>query len=230
MVLVKDQDGVTRKYACITCIKGHRSSKCEHTHRSLIEIKRKGRPLSQCNTCRELRVKKKMHIKCSCGNKSGHRSAEASPSPTAVEFVHRSKSMDDATTPGPSSSSPTTTTAKDSSDNVHLMATTNEDNTENDALSKYKIVSSSSSPILPPIRQPGQHLYKRSIIPIHDPTDDINSDTPIYKSEETDAPDRHAVLGELCKTSPDDLMEKLYSPFTTAKNLKHHRNTDPEQR
>lgn len=148
-----------------------------------------------------------------------------------MEFVHRSKSMDDATTPGPSSSSPTTTTtAKDSNDNVHLMATTNEDSTENDALSKYKIVSSSSSPILPPIRQPGQHLYKRSIIPIHDPTDDINSDTPIYKSEETDAPDRHAVLGELCKTSPDDLMEKLYSPFTTAKNLKHHRNTDPEQR
>ncbi|KAI7886127.1 copper-fist-domain-containing protein [Lichtheimia hyalospora FSU 10163] len=212
MVLIKDQDGVTRKYACTTCIKGHRSSKCEHTHRSLVEIKRKGRPVTQCNTCRELRVKKKMHIKCSCGNKASHRSAEVSPSPpTAVEMVHRSKSMDDTAIPGSSSSN----------DLQHPM---NKERAENDVLSMYKIISSSSSPILPPIRQSGQHLYRRSIIPIHDPTDDINSDTPIYKSEETDAPDRHAVLGELCKTSPDDLMEKLYSPFTTPKNLKHHRN------
>lgn len=135
-----------------------------------------------------------------------------------MDVVHRSKSMDDATTTmataGPSSSTK-------SSHDAQLM---DQDNTENDGLSKYKIVSSSSSPILPPIRHSGH--YRRTMIPIHDPTDDLNSDTPIYKSEETDAPDRHAVLGELCRTSPDDLMEKLYSPFTTTttKNLKHHRN------
>ncbi|GEM08300.1 ACE1 transcription factor [Rhodotorula toruloides] len=39
MVLI---DGV--KYACQQCIKGHRSSKCTHTTRPLVEIKKKGRP------------------------------------------------------------------------------------------------------------------------------------------------------------------------------------------
>ncbi|GAA5883840.1 hypothetical protein JCM16303_007408 [Sporobolomyces ruberrimus] len=61
MVLV---DGV--KYACQTCIKGHRSSKCTHTDRELTEIKKKGRPTSQCNHCRELRKSKSVHGKCEC--------------------------------------------------------------------------------------------------------------------------------------------------------------------
>ncbi|GAA5953497.1 hypothetical protein JCM3765_005053 [Sporobolomyces pararoseus] len=61
MVLV---DGV--KYACQACIKGHRSSKCTHTDRELTEIKKKGRPTSQCNHCRELRKTRSVHGKCDC--------------------------------------------------------------------------------------------------------------------------------------------------------------------
>ncbi|GAA6010013.1 hypothetical protein JCM11491_005829 [Sporobolomyces phaffii] len=61
MVLV---DGV--KYACQACIKGHRSSKCTHTDRELTEIKKKGRPTSQCNHCRELRKTRSVHGKCEC--------------------------------------------------------------------------------------------------------------------------------------------------------------------
>ncbi|KAF5384356.1 hypothetical protein D9615_003155 [Tricholomella constricta] len=72
------------KYACETCIKGHRSSTCRHTDRPLFEIKKKGRPVTQCDHCRELRKKKQVHIKCVCvakedpsanqssGSKKGH--------------------------------------------------------------------------------------------------------------------------------------------------------------
>ncbi|KAK4511883.1 uncharacterized protein ATC70_003882 [Mucor velutinosus] len=35
------------KYACSTCIKGHRSSHCSHVDRPLFEIRKKGRPVTQ---------------------------------------------------------------------------------------------------------------------------------------------------------------------------------------
>ena len=50
-----------------TCIKGHRSSACKHTDRPLFEIKKKGRPVTQCEHCRELRKTKQVHVKCLCG-------------------------------------------------------------------------------------------------------------------------------------------------------------------
>ncbi|PPQ68612.1 hypothetical protein CVT24_005430 [Panaeolus cyanescens] len=75
----------SKKYACETCIKGHRSSACKHTDRPLFEIKKKGRPVTQCEHCRELRKTKQVHVKCICeakaessskqGNKSGFESA-----------------------------------------------------------------------------------------------------------------------------------------------------------
>ncbi|KAI9252831.1 copper fist DNA binding domain-containing protein, partial [Phascolomyces articulosus] len=58
-----------RKFSCMTCIKGHRSTKCTHNQRELFEIKPKGRPVSQCEGCRELRKTRRIHIKCSCKNK-----------------------------------------------------------------------------------------------------------------------------------------------------------------
>ncbi|KAL6306872.1 hypothetical protein BKA93DRAFT_771315 [Sparassis latifolia] len=64
MVFVGD-----KKYACETCIKGHRSSSCKHTDRPLYEIKKKGRPVTQCEHCRELRKTKQVHVKCMCGSK-----------------------------------------------------------------------------------------------------------------------------------------------------------------
>ncbi|KAG2023216.1 ACE1 transcription factor [Coprinopsis cinerea AmutBmut pab1-1] len=65
MVYVND-----KKFACESCIKGHRSSSCHHTDRPLFEIKKKGRPVSQCTKCRELRKSKKVHSKCTCDNNS----------------------------------------------------------------------------------------------------------------------------------------------------------------
>ncbi|KAH9831713.1 uncharacterized protein C8Q71DRAFT_683524, partial [Rhodofomes roseus] len=62
-VFVGDQ-----KYACETCIKGHRSSTCKHTDRPLYEVKKKGRPVTQCEHCRELRKIKQVHVKCMCAS------------------------------------------------------------------------------------------------------------------------------------------------------------------
>nr|ACI24004.1 ACE1-like transcription factor [Gelatoporia subvermispora] len=58
-----------KKYACESCIKGHRSSTCRHIDRPLYEIKAKGRPVTQCEHCRQLRKTKQIHVKCTCGGK-----------------------------------------------------------------------------------------------------------------------------------------------------------------
>ncbi|TFK40928.1 hypothetical protein BDQ12DRAFT_415055 [Crucibulum laeve] len=60
----------SQKFACESCIKGHRSSSCHHTDRPLFEIKKKGRPVSQCEKCRELRQSKRVHSKCTCSTKA----------------------------------------------------------------------------------------------------------------------------------------------------------------
>ena len=63
-----------------SCIKGHRSSSCAHTDRPLYEIKKKGRPVSQCERCRELRSTKRVHSKCTCSDARTSRSHEAEKS------------------------------------------------------------------------------------------------------------------------------------------------------
>ncbi|KAF2709953.1 hypothetical protein K504DRAFT_476092 [Pleomassaria siparia CBS 279.74] len=43
-----DINGDSRKVACGPCIRGHRSSKCDHKDRVLVEVRKPGRPLSSC--------------------------------------------------------------------------------------------------------------------------------------------------------------------------------------
>ncbi|KAF8982462.1 hypothetical protein BGZ46_001246 [Entomortierella lignicola] len=50
-----------------TCIKGHRSTTCNHGERPLHEIKKKGRPSTQCLHCKELRKAKQVNVRCICG-------------------------------------------------------------------------------------------------------------------------------------------------------------------
>ncbi|KAF1956914.1 hypothetical protein CC80DRAFT_412249 [Byssothecium circinans] len=63
------------KYACQSCIKGHRVSGCNHhanrapTDRELHHINPKGRPVKQCEHCRGARKAKSHHAKCDCGDK-----------------------------------------------------------------------------------------------------------------------------------------------------------------
>ncbi|KAF2468486.1 uncharacterized protein BDR25DRAFT_265181 [Lindgomyces ingoldianus] len=57
------------KFACQSCIKGHRVSGCTHTDRELQHINPKGRPVKQCEHCRGARKSKSHHAKCDCGEK-----------------------------------------------------------------------------------------------------------------------------------------------------------------
>ncbi|KAI7822577.1 copper fist DNA binding domain-containing protein [Gamsiella multidivaricata] len=66
MVFVNGQ-----KFACATCIKGHRSTTCNHGERPLHEIKKKGRPSTQCAHCKELRKAKHVNARCICGREEG---------------------------------------------------------------------------------------------------------------------------------------------------------------
>ncbi|ORZ15574.1 hypothetical protein BCR41DRAFT_305960, partial [Lobosporangium transversale] len=54
-----------------TCIKGHRSTTCNHGERPLHEIKKKGRPSTQCPHCKELRKAKHVSARCICGREEG---------------------------------------------------------------------------------------------------------------------------------------------------------------
>ncbi|KAI8611667.1 hypothetical protein BC830DRAFT_640651 [Chytriomyces sp. MP71] len=45
----------TLSFACTPCLKGHRSNSCAHYERPLVEVKGKGRPVSQCGHCRTRR-------------------------------------------------------------------------------------------------------------------------------------------------------------------------------
>ncbi|ORZ29664.1 copper fist DNA binding domain-domain-containing protein, partial [Catenaria anguillulae PL171] len=41
------------RFACDTCIRGHRSSNCAHRDRDLLELRKKGRPRhAVCAECR----------------------------------------------------------------------------------------------------------------------------------------------------------------------------------
>ncbi|KAJ2745217.1 copper-binding transcription factor, partial [Coemansia sp. BCRC 34301] len=55
-----------KKFACSACIRGHRASSCNHSSRELTEIRPKGRPVTQCERCRQLRKTRKAHVKCLC--------------------------------------------------------------------------------------------------------------------------------------------------------------------
>lgn len=82
----------------------------------------------------------------------------------------------------------------------------------------YNSSCSSEGSITPPMQlchPPRHHM----IIPIHDPSDDIDSDTPKYKSEETEIPDKTAVLGNLTDTSSEELMNRIYSVFNDKDKL-----------
>ena len=112
MVLI---DGT--KYACQSCIKGHRSSKCTHTARPLTEIKspssdlppppprasdlelikpprsraEKGRPTSQCTHCRTLRKTKSVHGRCDCAARDAERASTLPPSLSLPHLAARAE-------------------------------------------------------------------------------------------------------------------------------------------
>ncbi|KAF5004705.1 hypothetical protein FDECE_8816 [Fusarium decemcellulare] len=71
--MIKDGE----KFACETCIRGHRVAQCQHTDRPLQQVSGKGRPVSQCGHCRTLRQSHSVHTRCKCGLPSSGRTKRA---------------------------------------------------------------------------------------------------------------------------------------------------------
>ncbi|KAJ2336932.1 hypothetical protein GGI00_000548 [Coemansia sp. RSA 2681] len=76
-----------KKFACSACIRGHRASSCNHSSRELTEIRPKGRPVTQCERCRQLRKTRKAHVKCLCSEMDS--ASPAVDSPTSKLTVYR---------------------------------------------------------------------------------------------------------------------------------------------
>ncbi|TGZ78188.1 copper-fist-domain-containing protein [Ascodesmis nigricans] len=66
-----------KKMACEACIRGHRVSGCQHRDRKLVEIAKKGRPVTQCQHCRSLRKSRSTHVKCECSALAAAKKARA---------------------------------------------------------------------------------------------------------------------------------------------------------
>lgn len=75
------------KLACVRCIRGHRTSTCNHFDGSkgpVTVVKRRGRPSSQCRHCHERRERTGRHVKCSCGNRNSNTPIAAQPHTTST--------------------------------------------------------------------------------------------------------------------------------------------------
>ncbi|KAK4579899.1 hypothetical protein LTR86_000100 [Recurvomyces mirabilis] len=85
------------KWACQSCLKGHRVSGCTHTDRELTLVPKKGRPVTQCQHCRSERKKRSAHVSCECGEGSdkAHHSKEKCIHLREAEGRVRSGSQDE---------------------------------------------------------------------------------------------------------------------------------------
>lgn len=201
MVYISAEDGSVKKFACLTCIRGHRSSKCNHPNRKLFEIKKKGRPVSQCDNCRQLRKTKQIHIKCICHTKKD--------SPLKEVYKHSAIDSQSTTCKSCHCLSSFCTCKDKNTDELDYLSSSSSDGS---------ITPTTSYPLYPAglvysTNSTSQTSSHRPLVPIHDPTDDIDSDTPIYKLQENTIPDRTAVLGEFTNTTSEELMNQIYSGF-----------------
>lgn len=82
------------KYACASCIRGHRTSSCTHKDGSkgpLYPIRSKGRPPTQCEICRKKRKESGRHVRCDCTGKkvATPSSSTASTSASSASKPHK---------------------------------------------------------------------------------------------------------------------------------------------
>ncbi|KAI7894890.1 uncharacterized protein EV154DRAFT_458784 [Mucor mucedo] len=152
------------KYACSTCIKGHRSSHCSHVDRPLFEIRKKGRPVTQCTFCRDLRKTKQVHIKCACSSDKKANASSTSEKPILI-YRNSEENCQDAkkhgqhcTCPSPTTTT-TTTAAAAAASTVTSSSTTSATatsasylpNVTQDSPTQMKVTQESKSGLLAPL-------------------------------------------------------------------------------
>ncbi|EPY49686.1 nutritional copper sensing transcription factor Cuf1 [Schizosaccharomyces cryophilus OY26] len=91
------------KMACMKCIRGHRSSSCKHDDRELFPIRPRGRPVSQCEKCRQARVMRHIHVKCTCSSNAEKPQSQIKKSRNKPS--ERDSTLSVSSKPAPSSSS-----------------------------------------------------------------------------------------------------------------------------
>ncbi|EPX74954.1 nutritional copper sensing transcription factor Cuf1 [Schizosaccharomyces octosporus yFS286] len=91
------------KMACMKCIRGHRSSSCKHDDRELFPIRPRGRPISQCEKCRQARIKRHIHVKCTCSSNTEKRQPQIKKMRNKLPEVDVTSSVPTNSDPSPSS-------------------------------------------------------------------------------------------------------------------------------
>lgn len=172
------------KYACASCIRGHRTSSCNHKDGSkgpLYPIRSKGRPPTQCEICRKKRKESGRHVRCDCTGKKTS-SAATSAAATAhlpkktvapnsnVSILPRvdktaaiTKTVDCLNDPRPYKRSKIST--QSSSTQSHISSLGHKDN-DADAASDVSLQSSTHGNVLAPIHPPRSH-HSWSLPSIH---------------------------------------------------------------
>ncbi|SAM82011.1 uncharacterized protein UBRO_04274 [Ustilago bromivora] len=82
------------KYACASCIRGHRTSSCTHKDGSkgpLYPIRSKGRPPTQCEICRKKRMESGRHVRCDCIGKKNPASTSSTALTSTTTASHPQK-------------------------------------------------------------------------------------------------------------------------------------------
>lgn len=130
-----------------------------------------------------------------------HHQMESSPSPS-YESLHSSTSSSRNGSPFATPTPTTASTATPTTAKVSITGTPFSPKLQHRQSQQHTTLSSLSSP-----------AGLQSIIPIHDPSDDLDSDTPVYKSEEQTI-DQSAVLGELTNRTSEELMNQIYNEFS----------------
>ena len=204
------------KYACASCIRGHRTSSCTHKDGSkgpLYPIRSKGRPPTQCEICRKKRKESGRHVRCDCTGKKSSSSPSKAPAATTVDPPSSRRKLSATTSNAPSKLSTADTTSSHQPANrsdgsrpskkpriqadaapVQCSATPSQRRVSDaESLDSVLSHSSSSDNVLAPIRPP-RAPHSWSLPSIHSAQSPPQRPDPERKSIEELAPRRYSTL------------------------------------
>lgn len=196
------------KYACASCIRGHRTSSCTHKDGSkgpLYPIRSKGRPPTQCEICRKKRKESGRHVRCDCTGKKPstavassqplNRSLSATSHAPILPYTADVASSNDANDPTGTSRPLKRTKVRADAESMHTAPTSSMRRASDDALPPSP-TSSAFDNVLAPIRPPRGH-HSWSLPSIHSAQSSIHSSDSRHQlpnDAEELAPRRYSTL------------------------------------